>query len=326
MAELNKFQQTWQNTRSLTDFILYKTFRNSQVGGGRRPHLCSLSPEEGGISSRIVTSIWSREGTGNALVSRKKKSVDVHPLLLHLQNAEREACRGLAAQAPLLAGVLADVCGRPIQFVSSDYGAANEISVPGALGPAGVELPCATKLHIFPLSLAAVTGLWRGRGGSLRQGDGPASHLWGGHGLVVPLLLRAPTCGCGCGVLHPATVCLYVPGMAADRAGWHPLRCQRGFRHHIWPPARLWLMPGCVSPLQPSTGAAQLLTEELLNPHKWHVGAEVKWKPGLPLLQPGRWPQDASAAEAGSCGKSPGRCLGTCLCCWAPNAPTGITQ
>jgi len=94
------------------DFILYKTFRNSQVGRGGRPHLCSLSPEERGVSSRIVTSKWSREGMGNIPVSRKK-SAEVQPLLLYLQNLGREAWWGLAARVPLLAGVLADGCERP---------------------------------------------------------------------------------------------------------------------------------------------------------------------------------------------------------------------
>lgn len=36
--------------------------------------------------------------------------------------------------------------------------------MPGALGPTGVELPSSTKLHVLPLSLTAVRGLWQSRG------------------------------------------------------------------------------------------------------------------------------------------------------------------
>ena len=187
---------------------------------------------------------------------------------------------GLAAQAPLLSGILADVCGRPVQFVSSGYGAANETSVPGALRLAGVELPRATKLHVVPLSLAAITGLWRGRGGSLRQGDGPASQLRGCAAMAwwslsppgpqrmavaaVSCILpqRFHTCqewqrtglgdtsGCS---LSCASVSPLLPGVpqgscSMEREGpLPPLRCRRGFWHRIWPPARLWLTP-CVCP------------------------------------------------------------------------------
>lgn len=81
----------------------------------------------------------------------------------------------MAAQAPLLAGALVGVCGRPIQFVSSDY----EISVPGAPRPACVELPCSTKLHVLPLSPAAVRGMWQGRG-TARPPDCEAGWPWPG--------------------------------------------------------------------------------------------------------------------------------------------------
>lgn len=109
-------------------------------------------PRGGGISSRILSSIRSREGMGNTLVSRKKKKKNQLRFTPYYYTFKT---LGLAAQAPLLSRALADVCGRPLQFVSSDYGAANEISVPAAPRPAGVELPHATKSHGLPFSPAA---------------------------------------------------------------------------------------------------------------------------------------------------------------------------
>lgn len=128
----------------------------------------SPKPWGGGISSRILSSIRSREGTGNTLVSRKKKINQLRftPYYYTFKTL------GLVAQTPLLSGALADVCGRHLQFVSSDYGAANEISVPAAPRPAGAELPHATKSHGLPFSPAAVAGLRRGRRGSPRQEEG----------------------------------------------------------------------------------------------------------------------------------------------------------
>ena len=231
--------------------------------------------------------------------------------------------------------------------MSSGCGSAREVTVPGALRLAGAELPCATKLRVLTLSPAAVKG--QDRGGNLRQGpDCQVGRPWPG-GLHPPMAPKAwPRCpvschrafarpgnGRGAGwvarAVPPCPVLLCLPSCPASlraAAPWSGRACgpsqgTEGISASHKASCQAQAHAGCVCPPQPSAGAAQLLTEELVNPHKSHGKAEVKWDPGVPLPQPGRWPRDVPAAEAGSWGESLLSAPGTCLVRRAPCAPAG---
>lgn len=87
-------------------------------------------------------------------------------------------------------------------------------------------------------------------------------------------------------------------------------------RHRVWPPGRLWHALGqatIVSPSGLSTGIAQLLIEELLNLHKWHVGAGSKMETSAWRSQ-GGGSRDVPVAGTWELGLSRGYALQGTIC------------